>query len=198
MLRRVVGMGRDPAASPGDGQLVIVVARWLLILAGLVITLWRPAPGDLNKVRVDVFVVLALAVANFYLHARLLVRRRPPEGLLLAASAADIGVITVLASLYGGFRSPTFVFYFPAVIAFALAFPRPATILYALAAISLYALVCAPGVLNAADLQVLTERVLALVGVATVASTYLDVERTRLASRSTAEALSGVHDVTGA
>src|SRR5919109_362164 len=60
------------SASADDlaqGQIVVVVARWILVLAGLVLALWNPAPID--ELRAQVAAVLLLAVANFYLTALL-------------------------------------------------------------------------------------------------------------------------------
>src|SRR5919109_3024289 len=92
------------SASADDlaqGQIVVVVARWILVLAGLVLALWNPAP--IGELRAQVAAVLLLAVANFYLHAQLLRRRPVIDAVAYAASAADLAVITFLVVLQGGF-----------------------------------------------------------------------------------------------
>src|SRR5262245_43492587 len=63
---------RDPEVS-ASGQLVIVTARWVLVLAGLLLALW--SPGPIGQIRLHVLTLLILAVGNFYLHAQLLMRR---------------------------------------------------------------------------------------------------------------------------
>ena len=69
---------REKAAERSEdlaqGQIVIVSARWILVIAGLVLTLW--APDKIGTLRIQLMVLLILAVANFYLHAQLLMRKR--------------------------------------------------------------------------------------------------------------------------
>src|SRR5262245_58241982 len=94
--------GRATLGAPSHrGQLVIVVARWILVLAGLMLAAWNPAKvGDL---RLQLLVLLALAVANFFLHAQLLMRRPVQDVVVYAASAADVTVITTLVLSQHGF-----------------------------------------------------------------------------------------------
>src|SRR5712692_5192401 len=123
-------MLRGPSTSGGQehgGQLVVVFARWVLIIGGLVLLLWNPAQADLNRIRVGLAFVLALSVGNFYLHAQVALRRGVPPLLLYLASFVDVTVITVIIAVYGGFGSAAFVFYFPAMIAASLAFPAEVT-----------------------------------------------------------------------
>ncbi|MDQ2996300.1 MAG: hypothetical protein M3R61_04500, partial [Chloroflexota bacterium] len=63
---------RTPEVT-ADGQSVIVVARWVLVLSGLVLALWNP--GAIGEIRLHVLALLLLAVGNFYLHAQLLMHR---------------------------------------------------------------------------------------------------------------------------
>src|SRR5579883_3272318 len=95
------------------GQLVVLAARWLLILFGLAITLWSPVQADLDKVRVSLFVLLGLAIGNFFLNARALGRSRLPDAVAVVTSMADIGVISLLTAVYGGLRAPVFVICVP-------------------------------------------------------------------------------------
>src|SRR5688572_20844296 len=86
-----------PAVSEdvASGQIVIISARWVLVLAGLLLTLWQP--GTLAELRVHIVALLLLAVGNFYLHAQVLMRRPLPDLAVYAASVADIAVISLLA-----------------------------------------------------------------------------------------------------
>ena len=103
------------------GQAVIVVARWLLVLVGLLVAVWNPE--SLLQLRIQVAVVLLVAIANFVMHAQLLRRRPTIEAVAYAASLGDLLVIGVLIASQGGFDSNLFVFFFPAVLAIAVAFP---------------------------------------------------------------------------
>src|SRR5487761_1482826 len=95
MFRQTTTSAKPSLADPAGGQIVIVIARWLLVVSGLAIPLWRSPQSDLNAIRIGLFVLLALAVANFYLHMQILMKRPVIESLLYAASAADILVITL-------------------------------------------------------------------------------------------------------
>src|SRR5205085_6068428 len=103
------------------GQTVIVVARWLLVLVGLLVAVW--SPESLPQLRIQVAVVLLVAIANFVMHAQLLRRRPTIQGIAYGASLGDLLVISLLIAVQGGFKSNLFVFYFPAVLAIAVAFP---------------------------------------------------------------------------
>ena len=72
-----MGLFARSSHTPEDlahGQIVIVTFRWIMVAAGFVFALWNPEP--VAELRVQILVILALAVANFYLHAQVL-RRRP-------------------------------------------------------------------------------------------------------------------------
>src|SRR5262249_26952368 len=153
-----------------------------LILTALALSLWSPEPSDLNRLRLSLFVLLGLAVGNFYLHAQLLMRRPVPEPLVYAASAADLVVITVLTGTFGSADAPMFVFYYPARLAYALVFPLPMTLLFTGALVWLYALISLGNptswaqMLDGADTQILVARLISLVAVAVVANQYARIE----------------------
>src|SRR5262245_3037303 len=188
---------RDQAGDLANGQIIIVSARWVLIVTALALSLWSPAPSDLNWLRLSLFVLLALAVGNFYLHAQILMGRRVPESVVYAASAADLVVITVLTAAFGGSDAPMFVFYYPALLAFALVFPLPIAVVFTGAVVWLYTVVSLgdpfrwASQLDSPDTQVLVARLIAMVALAVVANQYARVEADRRAAytseRSTRE-----------
>ena len=71
------------------GQVVIIWARWFLILAGAILILWTTT--DASALVVSILPILALMAMNFFLHGRYLVERPANQMLLLAASALDLG-----------------------------------------------------------------------------------------------------------
>jgi hypothetical protein len=171
------------------GQIVIVTARWILVLAGLVLALWNS--DSLGQLRLQIFFILALAFANFYLHAQILMRKPAIGHLIFAASAADVTVISVNVLASGGFASQTFAFYFPALLVLSVAFPLHLTFLYTAATVGFYGLVGLVGVaLNEADLQAVVIRCLMLTAVATCGSLYL-----RLEARRRKEAIPGTAEL---
>ena len=87
-----------------QGQSVIVIARWVLALAGIFLILLDPDPL-FNKVRFQIMIILGLAVSNFYLSAQILMKKRTLESVIYGASLADLGVITAIVISQGGFLS---------------------------------------------------------------------------------------------
>lgn len=184
----VWGTATDQARVSDDlayGQIVIVAFRWILVLAGLVFTMWNPGP--LSQVRIAILLILALAGINFYLHAQLLRRKPTAESVAYAASAGDIAVITLIVLVQGGFDSPTYIFYYPAILVFSVAFPRRVTYTYTVGTVLLYALITASTVtLSGPTQQVLITRLLTLAATGMCGNLYWRVERDR--RRTAAEA----------
>ena len=110
-----------------QGQVVIVTTRWILILAGILLALWNPA--EIAQLRTQIAVIFILASVNFYLHAQLLIRRPVIDRVVYGASAADIAVITSII-MAAGPESNEYIFYFPAILAFSVAFPMAITVAY--------------------------------------------------------------------
>ncbi len=170
--------------SPSDeltqGQIVILTARWILVLTGLLLTLL--APGSLNAVRFQIVVLLVLAVANFYLCAQVFTRQPTLKEVVYCASLADLIVITLIVLSQGGFASNTYVFYFPALLALSVAFSTPMLVVFASGILMSYGFI---GVVTLAawdaDLPVLIIRLLMLAAVAVCGNNYWRMERARRA-----------------
>jgi hypothetical protein len=159
---------------PADGQSVIVTARWVLVVSGLILALWDPGP--IGQIRMHVLALLLLAVGNFYLHAQLLMRRPAVSAIAYAASAADIAVITLLIVSQGGFASPLYIFYFPALLAFSVAFPTSRTVGFASAVVGLYASISLFTAATEGDVQAIILRVMMLIAVAVCGNMYRRIE----------------------
>lgn len=169
---------REALSDEASGQLVIVAARWILVLAGLFLVLWNPS--TLDDVRFQVGVLLLLAVANFYLHAQLLMRRPTLQQVVLAASAFDIAAITLLVFTQGGFDSNTYIFYFPALLAISVAFPLAIAVVFSGSVMGLYFLLSLfSGVTITDDIQILVVRLLMFAAVAFCGVLYQNVEAQR-------------------
>lgn len=158
------------------GQSVIVAARWLLVAAGLALALVAPVSPEL--LRAQVAFVLLLAVCNFGLQAQILRRQPTLAAVAYAASAADIAIITALVAVNGGFASGLYVFYFPAILALAVAFPPGITVAYVAVTIVLYLTVAARGTPSGGEEQLLI-RCLVLVAMAVCGTVYSAIEASR-------------------
>src|SRR5207302_6221668 len=167
-----------------QGQGVIVYARWVLVAAAMGFALWLPAP--LAQLRVQAFLILLLAIGNFFLHAQVLRRRPAPDWIVYGASAADLVAVTTLLWIQGGYASELYIFYFPAVLAISVAFPTENAAAYTVAAFSIYAVI---GALTApADAAVLTVvvRCLMIAAVAVCGNQFQRIEAARLARQAAA------------
>lgn len=167
----------DARTDLDHGQIVVVTARWLMIGVGLVLTLAYPT-ATLGDLRLQVSLILLLAIANFYLHAQLIRGRAIPLWAAYSASGADLLVITLLVATQGGFGSYRYVLFFPALLALSVAFDPTVTFAYAVATAVVYAVVSAPTT-EPTDAPVLVTRVLMLAAVAFCGAVYWRVERER-------------------
>lgn len=181
------GTAEEQAEAPDDlayGQIVIVAFRWILVIAGLVFTMWNPGP--LSQLRVAILLILALAGVNFYLHSQLM-RRKPTVGsVAYAASAGDIAVISLIVLAQGGFESPTYIFYYPAILVFSVAFPSRVTYAYTIGTMVLYALIASATTSTGPTQQVLITRLLTLAATGVCGNLYWRIEQNR--RRAAAEA----------
>jgi hypothetical protein len=179
------GSEPDDVDELAHGQIVIVSARWVLVLAGLLLTLWNP--GAIGSLRIEILLILFMAVANFYLHAQALMRRPILPQIIYAASAGDLAIVTIFVIMAGGFESNLYTFYFPAVLAFSVVFPTALTFLYIASTAALYSLIslgsftvtAVSNTMAENDLQVLVTRVLVLAAIAVCGNIYWRIERDR-------------------
>ena len=121
------------------GQVLILVARWILVLVGFFLVLIEPA--SIGRLCFQVLFLLLLAVANFYLCAQLLMRRPTLPLVVYGASLADLVIITLFNAVEGGFSSSNFVFYFPALLGISVVFPTWLTLAYTGGALMAYSAV---------------------------------------------------------
>jgi hypothetical protein len=166
---------RAHADELATGQLVIVVARWLLVLVGLLVAVWNPDP--LPRLRIQIAVILVVAIANFVMHAQLLRRRPTLEIVAYAASLGDLLVISLLVASQGGFASNVFVFYFPAMLAISVAFPTAQAVVLTAIGVCLALGVSLDGQFDAASLLL---RGLALAAAAVIGNAYWRLHRERI------------------
>jgi len=169
----------EAASRMSAGQIVIITARWLLIATGFVITLWSPTQNDLDTVRIVLFVLFALAMGNFFLHAHVLRRRNIEPWVLYSASTADFAMITLIVWRTGGLESGSFVYYYPAFLALSLVFPLRMVSYFAVGVVLAYVVVALPGSFFQTDLQVLVTRLISLLAVAVVGVIYQTIEQRR-------------------
>src|SRR6478736_1171175 len=179
-----------------DGQLVVIAARWVMVIAGLLLAIWNPGP--IGELRLQIMVLLVIAVGNFFLHAHVLRKKETLPAVAYLSSAADLTVISLLIASQHGFGSNLYVFYFPAIAALSLAFPRDVTIFLVGCGAGLYTLICLrtlPDDLAKESMQALTIRLVMMAGVAVCGALYQQVEanRRRAADETKKEFVAELH-----
>ena len=120
------------------GQRVLVVARWILVVSGLLLALLNPLV--LGELKIQVGLILVLAVANFFLHVQLKRNRPSLPWVAYLASVVDVLAITMIVVTSGGGASSLYVFYFPILFAISVAFRPRAGLVLSGAAIGMYGL----------------------------------------------------------
>lgn len=178
LTERVLGTKKYTEEDMTYGQSVIIMARWILVFFGFALAIWNP--DDVDSLRYQVLMLILLAIVNFNLQAQLLKKKKTSNLVWYAASVADLVVITLLIAVSGGMQSNDFVFYFPAILAFSVAFPTIVTFFYLGLVVSGYFLV---GLLEVAfndgDLMVIVMRMLMFVAVGVSANLYFRIEADR-------------------
>ena len=160
------------------GQPVIVIARWILVVAGLFLIIWNP--DHIGNLRIQVMTIFVLAMMNFFLQAQMLMGRKTITSVVYFASLVDFVVITVLIGLNGGFTSNSYVFYFPAILAISVAFETTITVGYVGTASFVYFfLSLTGGGFSSDDLPTLIARLLMMIAVAFCGNLYWHIERNR-------------------
>jgi hypothetical protein len=172
------------------GQAVIVTARWILIVTGIVLTLWNPP--DIGVLRLQVTVLILLAFFNFYLTTEMLRHKPTLQALVYIASVFDLGVITLIVMMQGGYPSGSFVFYFPAILAYSVAFHFFVNLLFTGGIVFLYFVIATVSMLSATesstggDFQVILSRLIVFVAIAFLGDRYrrIEFERRKAAAES--------------
>ena len=156
------------------GQVVTIWARWFLIGAGTILTLWTANESD--QLVVGIIPVVALMALNFFLYGRYMIDRPSNHALVSIAGVVDLAAITAVVALWSddtGLASPFFILYYPVVLAFAFVMPRKASAPFTIAALAAYAAVCMllPLVSDAAAISQVADQKTLIMRLVTIAAT---------------------------
>jgi hypothetical protein len=168
-----------PANSVADSQMIIIVARWVLVLSGLFLTLCDTQSVSMNTIRFEIMVILLLAVSNFYLVAQVLAKRPTLDTVIYGMGIADIAVITLIIIAQQGFASNVYTFYFPAMLAFSVVFPTVELYVFLGATLGAYGFIGLLTLQTTDDFQTLIIRLLMLTAVAVCGNYFARIERNR-------------------
>ena len=185
-MREIRSVAQEATEDVFFGQIVIIWARWFLIVAGVTLALW--VTPDESQLVVGIIPVVVLMAMNFYLHGRYLMERPANVALISAASVVDIAVITGVVLFWPdpgqrGLASQLFILYYPVVLAFAFVMPRRVTIAYTVVALLAYAGACLlidPSfVSEVAYVKVLLMRLITLAAMGGLGTYYWRIQRDR-------------------
>ena len=166
------------------GQLVIIWARWFVILTGAILALW--AASSISELTVASILIVALMAVNFFVHGRYMMERPINRTLTGLVSLIDLTIITLIVLAWRGqtgLDSPFFIFYYPVLAAFAFVFTPGFTLVYMVLALISYAgatFVSDPAaLLQFQDLELLITRLITLAAMGGLGTYYWRIQRNR-------------------
>jgi hypothetical protein len=164
------------------GLIVVIAARWVLLLSAWVLTLWEPEEPSAWQLRLAIVLLMSYSVANFFLTVQWVKGAAILPQLVYATSFADLTLITTLIVALSSYSSNLYVFYFPAILALAVTFPRTLTGLFTAGVIAAYALISvdkAGPAIDTQEAQTIVVRAILLAAVAFCGALYQQVESDR-------------------
>jgi hypothetical protein len=183
-MKEVRSPQQEAAEDIFFGQVVIIWARWFVILTGAILALW--AANSINELTVASLLIVALMAVNFFVHGRYLMEKPINRSLTALVSLVDLAIITMIVLAWRGqtgLESPFFIFYYPVLAAFAFVFTPGFTLLYTGLALLTYVgavFVSDPGfILNAQDFELLITRLITLAAMGGLGTYYWRIQRQR-------------------
>ena len=125
------------------GQIVIIWARWFVVVAMTILALW--SSENLQQMIIGIALVVPLIALNFFIHGRYLMEKPANRLLLIILGIIDACVITAVIAFWPGDKglfSQFYVFYYPIVLAFAFVFPVRMSAVYTIFVLILYSAGC--------------------------------------------------------
>ena len=164
------------------GQVVVVVARWFLIGAGVLLTLWRA--DRIEDITTPLYLLLGLIALNFFMHGRFLMGSPMRREVVMASCVVDAVIVTLVIAASSwkaepGIANPCYVFYYPVLLAFALVFPWRTTLLYAAGVLGAYAalVLSETSALTMSDYEALISRLVTMGATAVLGTIYWRMQR---------------------
>ena len=192
-MHEIRANAREAAEDLFFGQVVMMWARWFLIAAGAFVALLTAT--DSGQLALAELPIVALMGMNFYLHGRYSVERPSNRLQVLAASAIDVAIITLVVLLWSvegvigtGLASPFFVFYYPVLVALAFVFPRGLTAVWTAVTVLAYLAACviapvvsatAPVIDDASETKAVVLRLVTIAAMGGLGTFYWRIQRDR-------------------
>jgi len=167
------------------GQLVIIYARWFVIVSMVILALWTST--TINQLIGAVIIIVPLMAINFFVHGRYLMEKPVNRLLLTVLSGVDLVAVTLLIMFWpaekGAFNQ-FYILYYPLILAYAFVSTPRASLLYTLAALLLYTAACFavdPAILMDSEwLERITLRLITLAAMGVLGAYYWRSQRSRM------------------
>jgi hypothetical protein len=166
------------------GQIVIIYARWFVVIAMTILVLW--ASDTLNQMVIGLLLVVPLIILNFFVHGRYLMEKPANRLLLILLAVIDAVVISLIIAFWPGEKglySQFYVFYYPIILAFTFVFTGRLSAIYTLFVLVLYSAVCvifSAGFLqDSADIERLVIRLITMAAMGLIGVYYYRIQRSR-------------------
>lgn len=166
------------------GQLVIIYARWFVVVAMTILVLW--SSKTLNQMVIGIALIVPLIALNFFIHGRYLMEKPANRLLLIVLGIVDAVVISMIIAFWpgdSGMYSQFYVFYYPIILAFAFVFPGRLSVIYTLFVLVIYSATCfvfTPQFLaETAEIERLVIRLITLAATGMIGAYYYRIQRSR-------------------
>lgn len=195
-MRNAVTVHREAAEDIFFGQTVIHWARWFVIAAGTAIVLL--VADSTNDLILGITPIIGMIAMNFYVHGRRLAEKPANAGMVVASAVLDVALITAAVAIgvgtgTQGLASQFYVAYVPVILAFAFVMPTSATVVFTLATVGAYALVCILGSSEAAgpfessmNVESMVTRMVVMAATGGIGSYFWRLQRNRRRELATA------------
>lgn len=168
-----MGRLREPLDAERREELkVLVTLRWVLVVAIFFVIDYRHGTDTPDWVLLNALVAFAVGL-NGALQLRLSRHRPIPLALPLAAGTFDLVGLTAAIAAVDGFKNPSFTLYYPALLAYSLAFTGRWSIAFAVGIIAAYAVGTTTQHAENIDLSTVDDQKAMVLRLATMGSTVL-------------------------
>ena len=166
------------------GQLVIIYARWFVVVAMTILVLY--SSDNLNQMVTGIALIVPLIALNFFVHGRYLMEKPANRLLLIVLGVIDAVVISLIIAFWPGQKglfSQFYVFNYPIVLAFAFVFPGRLSVIYTVFVLLLYSATCvivSPAFLSdMVEIERLVIRLITIGATGMIGAYYYRIQRSR-------------------
>ena len=166
------------------GQLVLIYARWFVIVAMVVLALW--SSSTVGQMTLAVLFVVPMIAINFFVHGRYLMEKPVNSILLLLLSIIDVIIISLVILFWQdgrGLASQFYIFYYPILLAFAFVFPGRQSSIFIIFALGVYIIACllaTPSIMfSSENLERLMIRLITMASMGILGIYYWRIQRNR-------------------